>query len=124
MLFSEIQKVRVKRFLGYSTEDTLGIVQLAQPLNDRLNADYSPEFIAEVQVILANLIECEEQIIASIAASRIVRADVITFDYGRQAQLLTNYGSSFIKELANLLGVAVRVNKFANSNTQISLRSY
>lgn len=123
--FTELQTVRIKRFLGYANVDVLGDKSdSVQVLNERLAIAQSAAYIAEVQTILDNLIACEQHIATALSKSRILKADVITFDYGRQQSLVQQSGSNYICELANLLGVEIRRNKFAGGSSQISFRSY
>jgi hypothetical protein len=125
--FTETQKTQVRRLLGYSNVDAMGTQSISvTTLNTRLAQDYDVSFIDAVQLLITNIEEIEAQQKAAIAKSRIVKADVITFDYGSQTRLLTQQGNAYIQELSALIGVGILFNKFSAGAgvSQTSLRSY
>ena len=123
-LFTATQRAKIIRFLGYSNQDMLGSQgQSVTVLRDRLDATYTPEFITEVQTVLTGIETVNQQTLESLTKSRIIQADVIKFSYTTQAQMLQQQGTSFVAELASLLGVDVLFNKFSGTS-QISYRSY
>lgn len=123
-LFSATQRAKIIRFLGYSNQNSLGSnMHSIDVLRERLDATYTVEFIAEVQKVIAGIEVVDQQILDSLANSRILQADVITFNYGAQSNLLLQQGMSFVKELASLLGVDILFNKFSGSS-KTSYRSY
>lgn len=123
--FTPEQRAKIRRYLGYSNQNELGdkgpSVQL---LNDRLDDIYTEEFIIEVQSILAALDTLVEQQQASTGKSRIIKADVITFDYSTQAGLLDKIGKATLAELSAMMGVPILFNRFTAGLGTISMRSY
>lgn len=122
--FTDQQKAKIRRYLGYATQDSLGSkTQSVNTLNERLQQAHPPAFITEVQAILSALDNINEQTIAAIAKSRIVRADVIEFDYGAQGKILQQQGGAYVNELANMLGVEIMFSKYLSGGRNISIRS-
>jgi len=122
--FSPEQKAKIIRYLGYANQDSTGSKgQTLQVLSDRLKQTWPTAFIAEVQTVLTALDTINEQQLSAIGKSRIIKADVITFDYGTHGKILSTQGQQYTAELANLMGVPILFNKYGGGS-KISYRSY
>lgn len=116
--FSQAQKVTIRRLLGYSNQDALGInTQSITYLNDVLDRDYDQEFIDQVQTILSSIDNWETSLTTAINSSHITRADVIEFDYSNRVSQIEARGSASLRELAQILGVHLNYDKFSSGST-------
>jgi hypothetical protein len=124
--FTIIQKTSIKNYLGYGEVEALGSGQASiSYLNSTLaRTDFDESYITLVGEVLTKLAAVETAMSSMVGKAKLIKADVLEFNYSGNYKHLIAEGTRLTKQLAGNLGVPVMRNIFlAAGGGNISIRS-
>lgn len=94
----------------------LGFTDAPHIVDTRLQQEYTSTTISQVNKLLAQLNQVDILLNEALSTSYVEASRSTKLNYAAHVNHLNKQGSSYLKELANHLGVYVNYNKYSKSN--------